>query len=202
MRFIIPSIKNLITGFLAVVMVAWPREYLKGLLAHKLGDPTPKKAGRLTFNPFVHLDPIGTVSFVLFEFGWSRPVPIRYWKLRKGKKDLLKISLLGPFISVCLFLFFGVLAREFPEGSFGRFFLLKVAKYNLTYALFSLFPIPPLDGSKILVALLPEKYTGWYVKYEVYGILFLLALLVLWIMPLVMNPFVEVINDLVDAIAR
>lgn len=86
MRMVAPTLSNILTGFLAVLIVAMPREYVKGIAAYRLGDPTPKQAGRLSLNPFVHLDPVGTISFILFEFGWSRPVPVRYWKLKTRRK--------------------------------------------------------------------------------------------------------------------
>ncbi|MCD6550652.1 site-2 protease family protein [Thermotoga sp.] len=202
MRMVVPTLSNILTGFLAVLIVAMPREYVKGIMAYKLGDPTPKQAGRLSLNPFVHLDPVGTISFILFEFGWSRPVPVRYWKLKNKKKDLLKISILGPLTSFLLFFLCGFTASKLPRESFWWFLMVKAAKYNLTYALFSLFPIPPLDGSRILASLLPDRYMEWLIKYEVYGILFMLALLVLWIIPLVMNPFVTFIDNLVQMIVR
>jgi len=202
MRMVAPTLSNILTGFLAVLIVAMPREYVKGIAAYRLGDPTPKQAGRLSLNPFVHLDPVGTISFILFEFGWSRPVPVRYWKLKNKKKDLLKISILGPLTSFLLFFLCGFIASKLPERSFWWFLMVKAAKYNLTYALFSLFPIPPLDGSRILASLLPDKYMEWLIKYEVYGILFMIALLVLWIIPLVMNPFVAFIDDFVQMIVR
>lgn len=202
MRIIVPTLSNILTGFLAVFIVATPREYIKGFVAYKLGDTTPKQAGRLSLNPFVHLDPLGTISFILFEFGWTRSVPIRYWKLKNKKKDLLKISLIGPAVSFILFFLCGLIASHLPEEDFWWFLMVKAAKYNLTYALFSLFPIPPLDGSRILASLLPDRYMEWLVKYEVYGVLFMIALLVLWIIPLVMNPFVRFIDGFVWMIVR
>jgi Zn-dependent protease len=94
------------------------------------------------------------------------------------------------------FLTYGILARFLNSSELTFETLSKAARFSLTYALFSLFPIPPLDGSRILGALLPESYTEWYLKYEVYGVLFMLALLFLWIMPLIMNPFVKFIEKL------
>ncbi len=191
-------IKNLATGFLAVLILALPREYLKGWLAYALGDDTPKKAGRLSWNPFVHLDPIGTVAFMLFDFGWTRPVPVRFWKMRLRKVGLLIVSISGIALNVIEAVIFGRLAKRFESDTFTFETFYKSAKYSLTYALFSLFPIPPLDGSRILGSLLPDEYTEWYLKYEVYGILFMLSLLVLWILPLIMSPFVKFIDTALE----
>lgn len=188
--------RQIIIGFIAVVLTVVPREHLKARLAVKLGDQTPLKAGRTSLNPFVHLDPIGTVAFIFLNFGWSRPVPVRPWNLRKGRRHFLIVSLVGPTTGMVCFLLYGVLARFMNSSDLIFELFYKSARYSLTYSLFSLFPIPPLDGSRVLGALLPEGYTEWYLKYEVYGTLFLLALLFLWIMPLIMNPFVQFIERL------
>jgi len=179
-----------------VVLTIVPREYFKARLAVRLGDQTPAKVGRTSLNPFVHLDPIGTLAFIFLNFGWSRPVPVRPWNLRKRRKHFLLVSLTGPAIGMVCFLLYGVFARSLNNSELVFETLSKAARFSLTYALFSLFPIPPLDGSRILGALLPESYTEWYLKYEVYGVLFMLALLFLWIMPLIMNPFVKFIEKL------
>uniref|UniRef100_A0A832IAH7 Site-2 protease family protein n=2 Tax=Pseudothermotoga TaxID=1643951 RepID=A0A832IAH7_9THEM len=188
--------RQIVTGFLAVVLTIVPREYFKARLAVRLGDQTPAKVGRTSLNPFVHLDPIGTLAFIFLNFGWSRPVPVRPWNLRKRRKHFLLVSLTGPAIGMVCFLLYGVFARSLNNSELVFETLSKAARFSLTYALFSLFPIPPLDGSRILGALLPESYTEWYLKYEVYGVLFMLALLFLWIMPLIMNPFVKFIEKL------
>jgi len=188
--------RQTVTGFLAVLLTVVPREYLKAKLAVRLGDQTPAKVGRTSLNPFVHLDPIGTLAFIFLNFGWSRPVPVRPWNLREKKRHFLLVSLVGPAIGMACFLTYGILARFLNSSELTFETLSKAARFSLTYALFSLFPIPPLDGSRILGALLPESYTEWYLKYEVYGVLFMLALLFLWIMPLIMNPLVKFIEKL------
>ncbi|MDI6863245.1 MAG: site-2 protease family protein, partial [Pseudothermotoga sp.] len=85
--------RQIVTGFLAVVLTIVPREYFKARLAVRLGDQTPAKVGRTSLNPFVHLDPIGTLAFIFLNFGWSRPVPVRPWNLRKRRKHFLLVSL-------------------------------------------------------------------------------------------------------------
>lgn len=188
-------IETAITGFIAVILTVVPREYLKARVAVFFGDQTPAKVGRVSLNPFVHLDPIGTITFIFLDFGWSRPVPIRPWNLKGNKKTFLLVSVVGPIVGALCFLVYGLFARALGnKDSYVFETLFKAAKFSLTYAILSLFPIPPLDGSRILGALLPQHYTEWYLKYEVYGVLFLLALVVLWIMPLVMSPFVNFIN--------
>ncbi len=188
---------HLLSGFLAVSILAIPREYLKAWVALLLGDDTPKKAGRLSFNPLVHLDPIGTVAFMLFNFGWTRPVPLRPWKMRKC--GFFFVSMLGPILNIFEAVIFAQIAKNLTRSSFTFSVFYKSALYSFTYAVFSFFPIPPLDGARILEALLPERYSAWIVKYEVYGVLFMLALLTLWILPLMMSPFVRVIDSFMRA---
>ena len=192
------SFREIMSGFLAVMILAFPREYLKGSLALLLGDDTPKKAGRLSWNPFVHLDPIGTIAFVVYDFGWTRPIPLRPWKMKIKKWGLLVVSASGPLLNFFEAIIFSRLAKRVESDAFLYQVFFKSVKYSLVYAFFSLFPIPPLDGSRILGSLLPDEYTEWYMKYEVYGIFFMLALLVFWILPLIMNPFVVFINGIVD----
>ncbi len=189
--------REILSGFLAVSILAIPREYLKAWIALLLGDDTPKKAGRLSLNPLVHLDPIGTAAFILFDFGWTRPVPIRPWKMKKH--GLLIVSISGPALNIMEAVIFAGITKNLLRNSFAFDVFYKSTLYSFTYSVFSLFPIPPLDGSKILEALLPERYSSWIVKYEVYGTLFLLALLVLWILPLMMDPFVNMINSFVSS---
>ncbi len=188
---------ELLSGFLAVSILAIPREYLKAWIALLLGDDTPKKAGRLSVNPLVHLDPIGTIAFMIFDFGWTRPVPLRPWKMKKY--GLLIVAISGPILNVFEAIMFAGIAKNLAKQSFAFEIFYKSTLYSFTYSVFSLFPIPPLDGSKILEALLPEKYSSWVMKYEVYGTLFLLSLLALWILPLMMDPFVKMINSFVNS---
>ncbi len=190
---------ELLSGFIAVMILAIPREYLKAWIALFLGDDTPKKAGRFSWNPFVHMDPIGTTTFILFDFGWTRPIPLRPWRMRIGKKGLLLVSAAGPLLNLVEALVFATFAKKLQCGTFAFSVMYKSAKYSLTYAFFSLLPIPPLDGSKILGALLPDEYTEWYLKYEVYGVLFMLGILLLWILPLMMHPFVTFIDSIVNS---
>jgi len=191
---------ELISGFLAVAFLALPRGYLQGWIALFFGDDTPKQTKRMSWNPFVHLDPVGTVAFILFDFGWTRPIPIRPWKMKSRRWGLLAVSVAGPIINLVEALIFAEIAKSVKADSFTFDVMYKSAKYSLTYSFFSLFPIPPLDGSKILGALLPEDYMEWYVKYQIYGILFMLGILVLWILPIMMNPFVKFFDMLINSI--
>jgi Zn-dependent protease len=136
-------------------------EIAHGYAAYKLGDPTAKYEGRLTLNPLAHIDPIGTIvvpalSFLIggFLFGWAKPVPYNPFNLKNQSRDSLLIALAGPLTNIFLCLFFVFLYKIFPLDIF--YFGLRI---NLILSFFNLLPIPPLDGSKILLAKLSiEQY--------------------------------------------
>jgi len=161
-------------------------EISHGWTADLLGDPTAREAGRLTLNPLKHLDPFGSVllplMLILFQsriiFGWAKPVPVNNFNLR-GKFAEAKVAAAGPLANISLAVFFGLLLRfipwmRIPSGeniiiAFG--FIVWV---NLLLAVFNLIPIPPLDGSHILFALLPDKYNQLKVNLSRYGLFILI----------------------------
>ncbi|BBJ28838.1 site-2 protease family protein [Athalassotoga saccharophila] len=195
----------------AVLMAIVLHEYFHGLAAYMLGDDTAKRAGRLTLNPLKHLDPIGTLALIFFHFGWARPVPISFWKLRNPRRDMVIVSLAGPianlvtgfiaefiYIRSDLFLY----ARYAPilplptivtnpymsyfADAFGIFIYISYVLF-----VFNLIPIPPLDGSKVLDAFLPSKYMNWILKYEIYGTIILFVLILLGVVYIILNPAVN-----------
>ncbi|MBM4327217.1 MAG: site-2 protease family protein [Deltaproteobacteria bacterium] len=176
-------------GFLIAITV---HEYMHGYIALRLGDPTAKMAGRLTFNPISHLDPIGTLVLVLTRIiGWAKPVPVDPRNLRNPLRDMLWISLGGPaanlIAATALALVFHV-ALFFYSSAGGEtlsaFFLwplvlmLRFAVVvNVGLAVFNMIPVHPLDGSSVLAGLLPRHLAYEYQKLEPYGFIILLALL-------------------------
>ena len=158
-------------------------EVSHGFIALKLGDPTAKNLGRLTLNPLKHLDPIGTVCMVLFHFGWAKPVPINVSYFKKPKRDMALTALAGPvsnlllgFIGVILYkilsaVFNSIYSPTTPDIAFNimtntlYFFSLFVV-LNVSLGIFNLIPVPPLDGSRILLTFLPAKYYFGVMKYE------------------------------------
>src|SRR5579859_4211179 len=125
--------------------------------ANYLGDPTAKLMGRLSLNPLVHLDPIGTLVFIItaiagFPFGWGKPVQFDPYNLQNPKRDAALISLAGPASNLILASILSLVLRVFPFSPLGL-----VIEINVALAVFNLIPIHPLDGGKVLVALLPDR---------------------------------------------
>ncbi|MBE6583291.1 MAG: site-2 protease family protein [Ruminococcaceae bacterium] len=175
-------------------------ELSHGLMAKKLGDPTAKYMGRLTLNPLSHLDPIGTVSMLLFGIGWAKPVPIdpRYFK--NPKKGMALVGLAGPLSNLIIALI-GVLSFRilsafgdiniwlengmlysyrgliFGGMEYAGWFFYRLASLNVYLALFNLIPVPPFDGSRIFYAFLPTKYYFGVMRYERYIMMITMVLL-------------------------
>ncbi len=161
-------------------------ELSHGFVAHKLGDDTAKNAGRLTLNPIKHIDIIGLVLIIVTGFGWAKPVPINMNNFKKPKEGMAISALAGPvsniFLAAVVLLIFGFVATPLAKmGSTGEFLsalLLTTAYINCVLAVFNIIPIPPLDGSKVVFSLLPERAYYKLMQYERYGMLILLALVV------------------------
>lgn len=162
-------------------------ELAHGWVANLLGDNTAKNQGRLTFNPLAHLNPIGTIMIFLFGIGYANPVPINPNNFKKPKQGMALTALAGPVSNVLLgfiSVFFCYAIQKFTgyqaEDSIGSavaVFFYFAAYVNVTLAVFNLLPIPPLDGSKVLAAVLPDKAYYKYMQYERYVMLAVLILL-------------------------
>lgn len=156
-------------------------------MAYRLGDNTAKNAGRLTLNPIRHIDPLGLVMMVVFKFGWAKPVPVDMRNFKKPKEGMAVTALAGPVsnVLICiLFLFlYGLLALPLSKlgntGDYLNQMLLLTAYISIALAVFNLLPIPPLDGSKVLYAFLPDRAYWKLMRYERYGMFLLIALLLL-----------------------
>lgn len=165
-------------------------ECAHGFAAYKLGDPTAKAMGRLTLNPIRHIDPVGLLAMVLLGFGWAKPVPVDMRYFRKPKRDMAIVGLAGPLMNFLIALVF-MLAASAIEAYWWQTWNLNSfneAAYNFCYytsmlsvglGIFNLIPFSPLDGSKILGALLPDRAYYFILKYERYGMIVLVGLMLL-----------------------
>lgn len=162
------SLAYLVLSFLAFIVALTVHEFSHAWAAEKLGDPNPKLQGRLSLNPLNHLDPIGTVALPLLLaisrspviIGWAKPVRIDPFNLRNRKKDMGLISLAGPAANFLLAILAGLglrLGIGIASLSWGSLFLVFLVMTNLGLGCFNLLPIHPLDGGKVLIALLPKR---------------------------------------------
>ena len=159
-------------------------EVAHGWVAYKMGDPTAKWSGRLTLNPLKHLDPIGTLMLFLAGFGWARPVPVNFNNISDRRRGLIFVSSAGILANI-LFAFFALLfIRLFSESSSGSAFILiyYVVQINLTLAALNLIPIPPLDGSKILMGIVSQRTRYFLARVEPYGFFIIIGFLCLGIL--------------------
>ncbi len=166
-------------------------ELCHGAVAYRLGDPTARNAGRLTLNPIRHIDPMGLILMITAKVGWAKPVPVdpRYFK--RPKAGMALTALAGPvsnFLLAWVFLLLGggafrlleVLPWTVPDWVFMALywlvqFLINAAVLSVGLGVFNLFPIPPLDGSKVLFSLFPDPVYATILRYERYGMVLMLA---------------------------
>ncbi len=174
-------------------------ELAHGWVASLMGDPTARNMGRLTLNPLRHLDPIGTVMLFLFGFGWAKPVPVNLGLVRNPRLGLIWVSSAG-IIANLLFAFLAILIYRLlapsPSGPTGLL-LYYLAQINIMLASFNLIPIPPLDGSKIVMGFLPERAQYALLRLEPYGFFIIIGLLYLGVLDPVIRFFRWMILSLI-----
>ena len=189
--------------FIAIlIMSVVAHEVSHGFAAEKLGDPTARLAGRLSLNPVSHIDPIGSIlvpaflaiSHAGFIFGWAKPVPYNPYNLKNQKWGPAIVAVAGPLANLFIALVFGLIIRSYGVALPSAF--LDISIYivfiNILLAIFNLIPIPPLDGSKILFAFIPYKYThmmDFLQRYSFFILLFIIFFAWGFIQPIISGLF-------------
>jgi Zn-dependent protease len=163
-------------------------ELAHGWVADKMGDPTAKRLGRLSLNPLKHLDPIGTIMLFVFGFGWAKPVPVNFSNLHDHRRGLILVSSAGIATNMLLaflsFFLFRLISP--PPGGVIATLLYYLAQINIMLASFNLIPIPPLDGSKILMGFVSSRTQHSLARLEPYGFFIIIGLLYIG----ALNPFI------------
>lgn len=185
-------------------------EVSHGWVASRLGDPTARMLGRLTLNPIKHIDPLGTVVLPLlmlalggFIFGWAKPVPITPQNLHNPKRDMAIVAVAGPLSNLLMALFWALIMRIAvsvgPQPGDPSVFLLYVGaagvQINVVLAVLNLLPLPPLDGGRVAVGLLPDRLSWQLSRLEPYGFIILLALLMTHTLNVILSPPILMLFD-------
>ncbi len=175
-------------------------EFAHGWVAERCGDDTAKVAGRLTLNPLAHIDLVGTILLPIFfivtihtPFGWAKPVPVNFMNLRRPRSQMIWVAVAGPIANILLATFFAAFYHvgAFSPASLGGSFLRLGSVMNLVLAVFNTIPLPPLDGSRIVMGLLPPRLLSSYRRLESFGFLVILFLWATDLLNRVLLPAVD-----------
>ena len=211
------NFSEIVIALVAAILAITLHELAHGFCALALGDDTARRAGRLSLNPLAHVDTFGTIILpgilligqlltigrVGFMFGWAKPVPVAAWKFRDPRRAMMIVAAAGPAMNFLLAWLTALIVRLLPSLPpaldqivvlFAESFIL----YNLVLGLFNLLPIPPLDGGRIVVGLLPEQAARSWARLEKFGIV--LVLLVVFLLPRAMSDIFGIHFDPVGAV--
>jgi len=194
------SFLDLLLVLPAMLIAITVHEFSHGMVADALGDPTPRQSGRLSLNPLVHLDLLGSLMIIIAHFGWAKPVPVNARYFKDPKRDMLLVGVAGPVANFVTAFVFALVLRLGLLSSIGIIsgIFLYVVMINVALAIFNLIPIPPLDGSHILKAFLPASAQPAVRWLEQYGFLILFLILIAFrgVFSIVLAPILNLIMNL------
>ncbi len=171
--------KTFLISMVALLVAIVLHELAHGLVAYFFGDDTAKRSGRLTLNPFKHLDIFGLISLFVFKFGWANPVPVDTGKLKNYNVGMFFVSIAGIATNFLLAFITAKIAKDISfSNEIIRDFVFYFIVYNLNLAFFNLIPLPPLDGSNIILSFFPEHTAYEVHRYNIYTQLILLVLII------------------------
>lgn len=200
------NLMNIIAGLPGLVIALVIHEYAHARVAVAMGDFTPRLQGRLTLNPKAHIDPFGLLMMFLVHFGWAKPVMINSRNFRDWKKGEILVALAGPAANLLVsFVALLTMAIMFKLGIFSegvRLVFSLIILYNINFAIFNMIPLPPLDGSKVLMMLLPGRYAYKMLELERYSFIILIILLMTPVLTMVLIPIQRVILSCFNTIVN
>ena len=185
-----------------ILLALTVHEFSHGYVAYLIGDATAKNNGRLTLNPIAHIDPLGFLMLMFAGFGWAKPVPVNPYLFDiDRRKGTLMVSLAGPasniIMAILLTTIFGLFLRFTGiYNSVVQQLFVSAISINLVLAVFNLFPIPPLDGSKIVMSLFPSRFEQTFHELERYSFIILIGLLFFGVIRRILFPIVNVLFNL------
>lgn len=203
--FELSLIQKIIVAVPPVLLAVTLHEVAHGWAAKYFGDRTAEMLGRLSLNPIKHIDPVGTIAVPAlmlattgFMFGWAKPVPVAWDNLKRPKQDMAWVALAGPFANLIMMILWGILLKigismppEMSYFSHPLVFMSAMGVYiNCVLMVLNLLPLPPLDGSRVLMRLLPGPLAYKMARYEQYGLFVLMALLITGILGKILMPIV------------
>ena len=208
------TIQKIAVFALPVLFAITLHEAAHGYVARYFGDMTAYAAGRISLNPLRHIDPIGTIVVPLLSllltpvmFGWAKPVPVNFANLRNPKRDMFWVAAAGPFSNLAMAMVWGLLLKvafglpaDNPAGEWLMFGGAAGVFVNGIFFALNLIPLPPLDGGRIMVSLLPQRLAWRYAAIERYGFIILLALLFTGILGRILTPLVALSVSAVAAV--
>ena len=203
------AIQKVTVYALPIIFAITVHEAAHGYVAKHFGDLTAYKQNRISLNPLRHIDPIGTIVLPALTvllggvlFGWAKPVPVNFMNLRHPKKDMLWVAAAGPFSNLIMAIFWAILfgrSAYFPESMslFVQQMGIAGISINLSLMVLNLIPLPPLDGGRIAVSLLPTHLAYKYAQIERYGFLILIVLLMTHMLDLFIFPLIQISQSLI-----
>ena len=207
-------IQTVLIYALPVLFAITVHEAAHGYAARHFGDNTAYMLGRITLNPIKHIDPMGTIAMPLllyfatsgaFLFGYARPVPVNFGNLRHPKRDMVWVALAGPAVNLLQALVWGVLFYLLVGSGLTERFFIEMCKagmmVNVVMFAFNLFPVPPLDGGRILVGLLPFRFAVMVSRIEPWGFFIVMGLVIANVLSAIwMRPVMGLTFDLIDTL--